>query len=57
MIKPLTTYKNVSYTKKERAKRQAQEDRLMSKYGLGYSGLVKKSIDTLEQLDAVSNLV
>ena len=53
---PLCTYRNVSYTRKELLKRQEQENRLMEKYGLGYSGLVKKSIDTLDQLTAVSEL-
>tara|TARA_B100001094_G_scaffold148883_1_gene144152 strand:+ start:186 stop:362 length:177 start_codon:yes stop_codon:yes gene_type:complete len=53
---PLTTYKNVSYTKRERAKRKAQEDRLMQVYACGYSALVKKSIDTLEHLTATKEL-
>ena len=52
----LGSYRNVSYTRKELVKRQEQEYRLMKKYGLGYSGLVKKSIDTLDQLTAVSEL-
>ena len=56
MQAPLCSYRNVSYTRKELLKRQEQENRLMEKYGLGYSGLVKKSIDTLDQLTAVSEL-
>ena len=56
MQTPLCSYRNVSYTRKELLKRQEQENRLMEKYGLGYSGLVKKSIDTLDQLTAVSEL-
>ena len=54
---PKSSYRHVSYNKKELLKRQEQEYRLMQLYGLGYSGLVKKSIDTLDHLSATKHLV
>ena len=54
---PKTSYRHVSYNKKELLKRQEQELRLMELYGLGYSGLVKKSIDTLDHLSATKHLI
>jgi len=54
---PKSSYRHVSYNKQELLMRQKQEARLMELFGVGYSGLVKKSIDTLDHLSATKHLV
>tara|TARA_B100000579_G_C22008761_1_gene478476 strand:+ start:202 stop:375 length:174 start_codon:yes stop_codon:yes gene_type:complete len=54
---PKSSYRHVSYNKQELLMRQKQEARLMELFGIGYSGLVKKSIDTLDHLIATKHLV
>ena len=54
---PESSYRHVSYNRRERKRRYKQEARLMDHLSCGYSDLHKEAVDTLDRLIATKHLI
>ena len=54
---PESSYRHVSYNRREKKRRYKQEARLMDHLSCGYSDLHKEAVDTLDRVIATKHLI